>query len=148
MPVKNNVSKNYNNLVSKISGPISKRCMTEITIVGQANAAALTPILDGNLINSQYRKVNKTVEGWEGKVGYTANYAAAVHGMSGKLKGKPRSSVKSFTAHAGTSRESTAFGSDEGNFWDPDAEPQFLRKGFERDGAEEIQQIIKRSYKL
>jgi hypothetical protein len=35
-----------------------------------------------------------------------------------------------------------------GNYWDPDGEPDFLRKGFERDGLNEIKAIIKQGYKV
>ena len=132
MPIKkNNVSKSYNKLIGKIAGVTSEKAVTEIAIVGQANAAAITPDDTSNLINSKFRTTKKTSTGWMATVGYTAEYAFFVHEAKGVLLG------------AGVSR-----GKGRGNVWDPGAEPQFLRKGFERDGAAEIQQIIKRSYKL
>jgi len=132
MPVKkNNVSKSYNKLIGRITGVMTEEAVTKIAIVGQANAAQLTPIDTSNLINSQFRNIRREGDGWTATVGYTAAYAFFVHEAKGVLLG------------AGVSR-----GKGRGNVWDPGAEPQFLRKGFERDGATEIQQIIKRSYKL
>jgi len=64
-----------------------------------------------------------------GRVGYTASYAARVNAAGGTLKGKPRPDGS-------------------GNYWDPDAEPYFLRKGFERDGIADIKATIQRGYKL
>ena len=131
MPVTNNVTSNYNQLLSRISGPMTKTTVTKIAIVGQSNAAQLTPIDTSNLINSQYRSVARNFTGWTAKIGYTANYAAFVHNAAGTLLGTntPRSSGG-------------------GNAWDPGAEPEFLKKGFQRDGAAEIQLIISRSYNL
>tara|TARA_R110002012_G_scaffold276631_1_gene463626 strand:- start:4818 stop:5267 length:450 start_codon:yes stop_codon:yes gene_type:complete len=95
--------------------------------VGAAYAKTMTPIDSSNLVNSQYiDNAKKTAKGWAIVTGFTANYAAAVHEMPGTLKGKPRSGVKSFKTKSG----SIGFASNEGNFWDPDAEPQFLLKGF------------------
>lgn len=132
MPVKNNVGKSYKKLVGKIAGDLTEDVVTKISAVGLANALSLTPNDTGNLINSQFRDVKQTSNGWSAKVGFTANYAYYVHEAKGVLLGTntPRGKGRS------------------GNVWDPDAEPQFLVKGFERDGAEEIQQIIKRGYKL
>lgn len=129
--------------VQQITQDLTPRVVKEVLIIGEGYAAALTPIDTSNLINSGFRTVTNTATGTVGVVGYTADYAAYVHEASGKLKGKPRSSVNSF----GTRDGRTAFASDKGNFWDPDAEPGFLTKGFERDGAAEIAAHIKRRYR-
>lgn len=145
MPVRGGktVRRNMRRLVHEIADDLTSTVVKEILIIGEGYAAALTPVDTSNLINSGFRTVTNTATGAVGLVGYTADYAAAVHGMSGKLKGEPRDSVASF----GTSDGRTAFASNKGKFWDPNAEPEFLKKGFERDGKTEIEAHIKRRYK-
>lgn len=124
-------------LTEKITGPMSEKTLTQALIVGGMYADLLTPQDTGNLLRSRYREVIKVGNGWVGQYGYTAAYAAAVHGMSGKLDGKPR-------ADFGVTRAGKSFGggTGKGNYWDPNAEPEFLTKGFERDGLDKIKAII------
>ncbi|WP_025903269.1 hypothetical protein [Tatumella sp. UCD-D_suzukii] len=114
-------------LVSDIEGRRAPRAVQAASIVIGSEAATLTPIDTSTLINSQFRElmVNGTMV--TGRVGYSADYAVYVHNAPGKLKGKPRSSVKSFKTSSGK----VGFASDKGNFWDPHAEPHFLTKGAE-----------------
>jgi len=110
----------------KLAGDISDRkvaaALTAGAIVGQAYSAMLTPVDTGNLYNSQYRKLEKVGSGWRVGIGYTAAYAAAVHSKKATGKGKPRANGN-------------------GNYWDPNAEPEFLRKGFE-DHRPEVERAI------
>lgn len=99
--------------IDKISGPITKRGVYDILEQGAALADTMTPIDTSNLINSRYKPQLAETDGKvSGTVGYTAEYAAAVHSMPGKLKGQERANGN-------------------GQYWDPNAEPQFLEKGFE-----------------
>ncbi|MFQ0991319.1 hypothetical protein [Gilliamella apicola] len=93
--------------------------------------APITPMDMSNLINSQFRELIPIPNGWTGRVGYTANYAAYVNNAKGTLKGKKRTGKKSH-----------------GNYWDPHAEPDFIHQGFERDGKEAIKQVIRDGYKI
>lgn len=138
-----NVRKNLSKLVDKIAGPMSQKTITEVLVVGGMYADLLTPIDTGNLLRSRFREVTQVGNGWVGKYGYTASYAAAVHGMSGKLKGQPRE-------HFGATKAGQSFGGGTGvgNYWDPKAEPEFLTKGFERDGLAAIKQIIIKGMKV
>lgn len=133
---------NINSELELIATQRTARVMQEISITGAAYAAAITPIDTSNLINSQYRQLQKIPNGYEARVGYSANYAAAVSQMKGKLKGQPREDF-------GKTRSGVSFGggTGKGRYWDPNAEPDFLRKGFE-NAAPEIQEIIKRGYKI
>ncbi|WP_068445048.1 hypothetical protein [Providencia heimbachae] len=133
---------NINSTLQLIATQTTARVMQEISITGAAHAALLTPIDTSNLINSQYRQLSKISTGYEARVGYSANYAAAVSQMKGKLKGQPREDF-------GKTQSGISFGggTGKGNYWDPNAEPDFLRKGFE-NAAPEIQEIIKRAYKI
>jgi len=118
-----------------ISGPRAEKTLTEVLITAAGFAATMTPIDTSNLINSQYRKITAYGTRVVGAIGYTAAYAAAVHDAKGTLKGTntPRS----------TSDPSR------GNFWDPDAEPEFLRKAFEdSDARAAIDAIVKRGMKI
>lgn len=145
MPVKGieRVRRNTKKKLEEIAGPVTERALNEVLIIGSGYASALTPVDTSTLINSQYRKVEPAPSGMKGMVGYTASYAAAVHAMSGELKGQQR-------AHFGKTRAGQEFGGGTGvgNYWDPNAEPGFLKKGFERDGLAAIKAAIKRGYKV
>lgn len=111
-------------IINDIKGrKVVRGIRASLMIVGTESAARI-PIDTSNLINSQYQDMNLIGTKVVGRIGYSAAYAAYVHNASGKLKGKPRSSVSSFN----TSDGRTAFASDQGNFWDPHGEPQFLLK--------------------
>lgn len=131
------VRKNWQNLVKQITGPKAQATVTKVMIIGGMYSDLITPQDTGNLLRSRFREVTREGNGWVGKYGYTAAYAAAVHGASGKLKGQPR-------AHFGKTRSGQAFGGGTGvgNYWDPNGEPEFLTKGFERDGLDAIRKAI------
>lgn len=116
-------------LVGRISGELTQRTITEILIIGGGYAATMTPVDTSLLINSQARQVTHVFGATFGRLIYTAAYAAAVNAASGKLKGKPRPDNR-------------------GTYWAPGGEPDFLRKGFERDGKEDIEAAIKRGMAL
>lgn len=138
------VRRNLRRTVARIRGPLTDKVLTEVLIIGEGYAAALTPVDTSNLINSRYRQIKNSATGTRGIVGYTADYALYVHEASGKLKGQPRSSVDEFTTGSGR----RAFTSNDGNFWDPSGEPHFLSKGFDRDGRAEIKAHIRKRYRL
>lgn len=146
MPVKgiNRAKENTKKLIGRIQGNMTEKAVTEVLITGEAYAAAITPMDTSTLVNSMYRDLKKLPGGYVGRVGYMAEYAEYVHDLPGTLKGQPRAGVKSFETGDGK----TGFSSDSGNFWDPNAEPEFLKKGFERDGKEDIRKTIIDNYKL
>lgn len=56
------------------------RAMNQVLILGASEASVLTPIRTSNLLNSQVRSVELRGDGAVvGSVGYTADYALAVH---------------------------------------------------------------------
>jgi hypothetical protein len=137
MPVKGlkEVRQQLRRVFGDISGPRAEKTLTEVLITAAGFAATMTPIDTSNLINSQYRKITAYGTRVVGAIGYTAAYAAAVHDKPGTLlnTNTPRS----------TSDPSR------GNVWDPDAEPEFLRKAFEdSDARAAIDAIIKRGMKI
>lgn len=143
MPVKGieRVKRGFRIAVREIGEGKTERAVYETLSQGSAMAAQMTPIDSSNLVNSQYAPQIDVKEGKvSGSVGYTASYAAAVHQASGKLKGKPREDF-------GKTRAGVAFGggTGNGNYWDPNAEPKFLTKGFDQiKGA--LPAILKRIY--
>lgn len=112
-----------------ISGPMAERTLTELLITAQGFSTLMTPAEYGNLRNSQYRIVRAYEGGVKGQVGYTANYAAAVHSAKGTLAGKPRISGN-------------------GNYWDPAGEPRFLEKAFEGSNLQAIDAVVRRGMKI
>ena len=141
------VKQRLQSFIENVNSVKTEAAVTEMLILGAANAHMMTPIDTSALINSQSRATEQTPKGWNGYVYYGAFYAGYVHAASGKLKGKPRAGVESFTAFRGTQKERVAFVSDQGNFWDPDAEPQFLTKGME-DMAKEAPRLLKKHYEI
>lgn len=137
MPVKGlkEVRQNFHKLIGQIGGPMAEKALTEVMIVAAGYAATMTPIDTSNLINSQFRQITKSGKTVSAMLGYTAAYAAAVHDKKATTLGKniPRS-------RSDPSR---------GNFWDPDAEPGFLRKAFEdSDARADIDAVVERYMKL
>lgn len=115
------VKRNYKLIINDIDQTKTEAAVYAVLSQGAAIAQVHTPVDTSALVNSQYapqieQQAGKTV----GQVGYTASYAAAVHNAPGVMKGIPR--------HNGN-----------GEYWDPDAEPGFLTKGFE-----ELKPIIPR----
>lgn len=123
------VKGNVGNILIRASAEKSEAALYAILSQGAAIAQTMTPIDTSNLANSQYSpeidvKAGKVV----GQVGYTARYAMAVHEAKGVLDGLPRASGN-------------------GNYWDPDAEPQFLTKGFNQLKPS-IPSILKEVYRV
>lgn len=112
------VRRNFSRTVSRIRGPLTERIVTEILIIGEGYAVNLTPVDTSNLVNSRFRQITNTVTGTVGVVGYTAAYAAEVHG------GGPK------------------------NWQKAAAEDRFLERGFNRDGRADIEAHISRSYRI
>lgn len=108
---------------------MSERTLTTVLIVAQGFATLETPAEYGNLRNSQYRIIRPYGGGIRGQIGYTANYAAAVHNAKGTLRGKPRASGN-------------------GNYWDPAGKPRFLARAFEGQSLAEINETVRRMMRL
>lgn len=95
----------------------SERDIARALILGASEAARFTPRHTSTLINSRFYLIKTEGGKVVGRMGYTANYALAVHEASGKLKGQPRPKEN---------------GRAQGFFWGPNGEPEFLKKGFEQ----------------
>ncbi|OCG35594.1 hypothetical protein A9G31_07710 [Gilliamella sp. Gris1-4] len=124
------VNRNIHRITNEIANIRTQRIIQQVMIVGMSFVAPITPRDTSTLINSQYRELKPIPKGWTGRVGYTANYAAFVNNAKGTAKGK-RTGKKS-----------------QGDYWSPNAEPHFVEKGFERDGKQAIEQVIKDGYKI
>ena len=70
--------------------------MNEALIKGGSEAAGLTPLASSNLINSQFKQIEKTPYGIVGRIGYTAAYALPVHDPDHPQKFRRASAEKEF----------------------------------------------------
>jgi hypothetical protein len=73
--------------------------MTKALILGASEASVLTPIDTSTLLNSQYRKVEQDGPRIVGTVGYTADYALAVHDPDNHQTFRRASAEKEFLKH-------------------------------------------------
>mgnify|MGYP006924664198 CR=1 FL=1 len=95
-------------------------------------ANQMAPMDTSTLVDSQYAPQIEQGDGkTTGSIGYTAEYAAAVHDAPGTLRGMPRDPDD-------PSR---------GDFWDPNAEPGFLTKGGE-EIRPDVPAILKLHYRV
>ena len=107
--------------IGQITGPMANRAITEALIIGGGAADVMTPVDTSFLINSRYRVVTQGRSGWNGRFGYAARYAAAVHEKPGTNVGKNIQRDPSNPSR--------------GVMWAPAGEPEFLKKGFEQSRA-------------
>ena len=75
------------------------RGLVQALILGASEASVLTPIDTSNLLNSQYRRVEKDGERIVGTCGYTAEYALPVHDPSNPQNFRRASAEKEFLKH-------------------------------------------------
>lgn len=145
------VKAGFDRIVGTIEETRTEAAIYAILSEGGAIAQTMVPVDTSTLINSQYApQIEKSNRGMTGYIGYTAKYAGAVHEMPGKLKGMPR-------AHFGKTGNQSVFGPQQvvefgggsltGNYWDPDAEPQWLTKGF-NELQPKIPSILERMYRV
>ncbi|HBN9790676.1 TPA: hypothetical protein L3921_006109 [Pseudomonas aeruginosa] len=126
------VRRNLRVAVENIAGGVSERAVYEVLSQGATMAQTMTPIDTSTLVNSQTApQITVGPNGVEGSVGYTAAYAAAVHEAPGTLAGQSRDEND-------PSR---------GNYWDKNAEPEFLTKGFDQI-IPAIPAILRRTYRV
>ncbi|MFV0607526.1 HK97 gp10 family phage protein [Klebsiella aerogenes] len=133
---------NIERMLGEVKGRKMVRAIYSALDLAANRAATYTPMDTSTLLNSQFREINVNGTRVTGRVGYSANYAAFVHEMPGKLKGQPR-------AHFGQTRSGKKFGggSEKGNYWGPHGEPQFLKKGFDEE-RDAITAVIKKELSL
>lgn len=127
--------------LDEIEGPRTEAAIYAVLQEGKGASDTMVPVDVGTLLASGTAPQVTQQKGKSvGRVGYAARYAMAVHEAPGKLKGQPR-------ADFGTTRAGVGFGggTGQGDYWDPNAEPQFLEKGFE-EIKPAIPAILKRIY--
>lgn len=122
----------FKNLMQRARLNLSEKAVTECLIAAGSYAAAMTPIATSNLLNSQYRQVDVTINGVRGEIGYGANYAQYVHDAPGTLLG------------TSTPRSPASFGF----VWDPGAEPGFLTKGVMEMVNSDMRRIMHENFLL
>ncbi|WP_193115073.1 hypothetical protein [Escherichia coli] len=145
MPIKGvkRVRERLKHELKEITDKKTHEVLWRVGMLAGGFAANMTPVDTGFLINSQFQYIGNTAEGMQLRLGYTARYAEWVHNMPGKLKGQSRE-------HFGKTSEGVEFGggTGKGKYWDPNAEPEFLRKAFEDpNNADDIYKEIVEGYK-
>jgi hypothetical protein len=104
----------------------AQRTVLTMLIPIGSEAVGMTPRETSTLVNSQYRDVSLDGATVRGRIGFTAEYAAAVHEAPGTLLGT-----------------NTKRPSGKGVVWGPSGEPEFLRKG-----AEQARPIVERALRM
>ena len=137
-------------IIDDIQGRKVVRAIQSALVIVGAQAAIYTPVDTSTLLNSQFREIMVNGTRVTGRVGYSANYAAYVHAMPGKLKGQPR-------AHFGKTSNRSEFGPQKpkefgggtgtGNYWDPHGEPQFLTKAG-KETRDQIDAVMRKELSL
>lgn len=119
----------YSVFVGGMAGPKTQSAMAKILSIGVTGAKELAPLEYGTLMNSAFRRIEKTGAGIRGVAGFTVFYAYYLHE---KLNWKPlRPEFK------------------KGPGWNAEAEPKFLEKGFTSPSQIKLMQIaLGDEYKL
>lgn len=100
----------YSAFVGRMTGPRTDSAMSKVLSIGITGAKELTPLEYGTLMNSAFRRIEKTGATFRGIAGYTVNYAVYLHNRTDWNPRPP--ALKS------------------GPAWNPNATPKFLERGF------------------
>lgn len=88
---------NLSKVIGEIQSKKAVRAITKALIIGGTQSAMYTPIDTSTLLNSQFRQVTLKNNGYlNGKIGYTAAYAAKVHDPKIKQRFRRSSAKKEF----------------------------------------------------
>lgn len=131
------VSNNINRMIDSFEGRRTVRAIySALYYIGLVSAVKV-PIETSTLLNSQFRDV--TIQGRRiiGKIGYSANYAAAVHEAKGIHLGRKTPRPTKPGKKPGS----------RGNIWDKTGEPKFLEKHAE-DARSQVHEIIVKEMSL
>ena len=124
----NQLKRRMNTVLTKTIPQKAEKAAFAAITTGGAIANTYAPVEYGFLRGSQFRMVQLSGTAYIGAVGYTAEYAAAVHNAKGTLKGKPRASGR-------------------GTYWSPSAKPKFLSGAFD-DNRQDIDNVVYKAMKL
>lgn len=80
--------------VKAAGGEMSNKFVTLSLQAVSAQTAPFVPVDTSNLINSEYRKTQRGLNGWNGELGYAAEYGVYVHEGPQKNWQKPGASNK------------------------------------------------------
>ncbi len=106
---------------------ITESVLTEILGIIGANTSYYVPIDTGTLINGQFRQVERSADGFVGRIGYTQAYAAALHERTDWRPRPPGVRGK------------------KGGGFNPNAQDHFLARGVE-ESRDEIKQLLVARY--
>ena len=130
------VQRNLSDAISNIKGNVKSGVSAGGQLI-KGEAQKLTPVDEGTLRLSAFSKQTGTDDSPRATVGYTAEYAAAVHEAPMTLKGQPRADFAQTSAG-----EQFGGGSGKGKYWDG-GENKFLEKAVLRNLTPLINLIAK-----
>lgn len=141
MPAKNGkggaqLKRKYSVFVGKMAGPKTESAMAKVLSIGMTGAKELTPREYGTLMDSAFRRIDKTPAGIMGVAGFSGgmtkkgfNYALYLH-QNTNWSPRPVNMKK-------------------GPSWNPNASPKFLERGFtDPEQKALMQKAIGSTYKL
>lgn len=131
------VSNNINRMIDSFEGRRTVRAIYSALYYIGIESAVKVPVDTSMLLNSQFRDVTTQGTRFIGKIGYSANYAAAVHEAKGVLLGTKTPRPVGPSEKPGS----------RGNVWDKTGEPKFLEKPAE-DARSKVQDIIVKEMSL
>ena len=108
----------------------AQRTVLTMLIPIGSEAVGIIPKASSDLANSQTREVEMNGTAVRGRIGFMAEYAAAVHEAPGTLLGKNVPRPKG-----------------QGVVWGPSGEPEYLRKGAEQ-ARPLVEQALRRGMRL
>ena len=128
---------NLDRLIGDIQGRKAVRALTKALIIISIRSAIEVPRETSTLLNSQFREIGVKGSRIIGIVGYTANYALAVHEAPGKYLGTntPRPTKRGESSGA------------RGVIWGPGGKPKFLEEPA-RNSQSEVEAAIREEMKL
>lgn len=127
------VRRNLRVAVENIAGGVSERAVYEVLSQGAAMAQTMTPIDTSTLVNSQTPPPRSLLA-------QTGSRAASVT----PLPTRQQSTKRQALSPASRETRMTLAG---GDYWDPNAEPEFLTKGFDQI-IPAIPAILRRTYRV
>jgi hypothetical protein len=130
------VKRKYQKLVGKMAGPRTESAMAKVLSIGITRAKELAPLEYGTLMNSAFRRIDKSPNGIIGVAGFAGgvtkggfNYALYLHEHKNWSPMPPDKKT--------------------GPGWNPQATPKFLERGFtDSDQRAMMQKAIGSAYKL
>ena len=135
------VKKAYNKFVGRMVGPKTEAAMAKVLSIGMTGAKELAPLEYGTLMNSAFRRIEKSSGGFRGVAGFA----------NGTSKNKKTGELfnYAFYLHEHTNWSPRAPDKKKGPAWNPNAKPKYLERGFTDPlQRKKMQMVLGSTYKI